>query len=257
MYFYPSFPLSFFRLFRPCRWDYVSEVFSVLWLEDADTANLIVTKVTEKSAAEDGIDVADEWVEYIVQAVKTAEQRRYERMLAFKREEERQKKAAHDLLVAEAAMRTKERNDAHEERLARGRAVVEQRKEKGRERARVKAEKEAAWIKRIAERNEREGIAPPAAISTVETRPGTGGGAVGMHKAIEVDQGQGENGRNDGLIIEKKKRKRFVSRAKGDLREQRKEIKRAEALLQGAGNQIEKEPQTQTQTLPRNGASER
>jgi hypothetical protein len=239
----------------------VSEVFSVLWLDDADTANLIVTKVTEKSAAEDGIDVADEWVEYIVQAVKTAEQRRYERMVAFKREEERQQKAAHDLLVAEAAMRTKERNDAHEERLARGRAVVEQRKEKGRERARVKAEKETAWIKRIAERNEREGIAPPAAISTEETRPGTGtgggAGAVGIQKEMEVDQGQGENGRNDGLIIEKKKRKRFVSRAKGDMREQRKEIKRAEALLQGAGNQIEKEPQTQTQTIPRNGAAER
>jgi hypothetical protein len=34
-----------------------------------------------------------------VQAVKTAEQRRYERMVAFIREEERQQKAAHDLLV--------------------------------------------------------------------------------------------------------------------------------------------------------------
>lgn len=74
-----------------------------------------------------------------------------------------------------------------------------------------------------------------------------------------MDQGQGENGRNDGLIIGKKKRRRFVSRAKGDIREQSKEIKRkrAEALLLGAGNQIEKEPQTQTQTLPRNGTAER
>ena len=38
----------------------MSENFSVLWLDDTDTANLIVTKVTEKSAAEDGRDVPDD-----------------------------------------------------------------------------------------------------------------------------------------------------------------------------------------------------
>jgi hypothetical protein len=251
----------------------VSEVFSVLWLDDAETASLIITKVTEKSAAEDGIEVADEWVEYIVQAVKSAEQRRYDRMLELQAEEEREKKAAHDLLVAEAALRTKERNDEYEERLARGRAVVEQRREKGRERARVKAEKEVAWIKKIAERNEREGIPPRAATSAQGTRPGPGpglgagpragagigigGGGGGGEGEIELDQVQ----ERSGLIIEKKKRKRFVSRAKGDMRGKRKEIKRAEALLQGTGSQMEKEPtqpqtETQTQNLPRNEATE-
>lgn len=60
LHFYPSFPLSFCRLFRLYKWDYVSENFSVLWLDDTDTANLIVTKVTEKSAAEDGRDVPDD-----------------------------------------------------------------------------------------------------------------------------------------------------------------------------------------------------
>lgn len=243
----------------------MSEVFSVLWLADANTAELIVAKVTEKSIAEEGIDVADEWVEYIVHAVKSAEQRRWERMKALEREEERKRKAAHEVLVAEAEMRCKVRSDAHEERLARGRAVVEQRKEKGKERARLKSERDLEWAKKMAERNERDklykkstGVPDSVEVSNIGAEGVGVGEAQGQGEGKdEVEEEIIEGNRftgGEGLIIEKKKRKRFVSRAKGDLREKRRELKRAEMLQQETGNQIENEQQTQT--LPRNGATE-
>lgn len=232
-------------------------MFSILWLADADTANLIIARLVERSAAEDGIDVADEWVDYIVEAVKSAEQKRYERMLALEQEAESKRQAAHQILLDEAATRTRERNNAYEEKRERGRAVVEQRKERGRERARVKAERDSEWLQKVAERRELEGKDGAATGAS-------GGGVVTKTRAKKIENKVNDNQEEnkftegDGLQIEKKKRKRFVSRAKGDMREEKKSMKRAEMQVQNTGSQIEVEKKTQKQnhSIPRNGAAE-